>query len=159
MSKKSVHGFDATPTLIPGCTIRDLSIALMDLNRAAGFVRQCEPIQAARVAHWLALPIDEVKAVAKTVKVKVSGMGGKKTIALQLALLKELPADPGASTPAPLAAAVEASPATGKAKAKAALVKKAVKAKATPVKKAAKAKAAPVKTITKAVLKVSKAKK
>ena len=42
----------------------------------------------------MALGLEDVKQAARENKVKTSGMGGKKTLALKLAYFRQLPSDP-----------------------------------------------------------------
>lgn len=87
----------------------------MDLNTAVGFTRECDLITRERVKHWMAMPLDDLKTAARANKVKVSGMGGKKTIALQLAVFRKLPLDPTAQVPS-AAAPSEREPKPSKSK-------------------------------------------
>lgn len=111
----STSDLGAKPTLIDGFTVRDVSLALMDLNTAVGFTRECDLITRERVKHWMAMPLDDLKTAARANKVKVSGMGGKKTIALQLAVFRKLPLDPTAQVPS-AAAPSEREPKPSKSK-------------------------------------------
>ena len=125
------------PTLIDGFTVRDVSLGLMDLTTAVGYTRECEPIIKERVKHWMAMPVGDVKTAARANKVKVSGSGGKKTMALKLAVFRKLPLEPTAQAPS-AAAPSEGEPKPSESKVP--VAGKATKAKAT---------GAPKKTIAK----------
>ena len=109
----------------------------MDLTTAVGYTRECEPIIKERVKYWMAMPVDDVKTAARANKVKVSGSGGKKTMALKLAVFQKLPLEPTAQAPS-AAASSEGEPKPSESKVP--VAGKATKAKAT---------GAPKKTIAK----------